>query len=261
MGRSSRIKMTVQTENVGAVRVLSLARPERKNALTADMYALLADGLLSAASDASVHVLMLTGNAAGFTAGNDLGDFLKNPPTSAQAPVFRFLHAIASFPKPLIAAVNGVAIGVGTTMLLHCDLVYASEDTKFSMPFTSLGLCPEAASSLLLPAIAGYARAAEKLLLGETFSAAEALEMGMVNRVVPLEQLREFALAQAQKLCAKPLQSLIETKRLMRAHTAALIPQVMAEEGKVFGRMLTEPAAREAFTAFAEKRPPDFSKC
>jgi enoyl-CoA hydratase/carnithine racemase len=251
--------MTITTENIGAIRVFTLARPERKNALTAEMYSLLADGLVTAAKDPSVRVLMLTGNAAGFTAGNDLGDFLKTPPRGAESPVFRFLHAIAAFPKPLVAAVNGVAIGVGTTMLLHCDLVYASDDAKFSMPFTSLGLCPEAASSVLLPAIAGYARAAEKLLLGEAFSALEAKEMGMVNKVLPLEQLRDFAIAQAQKLCAKPLQSLIETKRLMRMHSAALVPAAMAEEGKVFGRLLGEPAAKEAFTAFAEKRLPDFS--
>jgi enoyl-CoA hydratase/carnithine racemase len=251
--------VAIHQEQVGAVRVLSFARPERKNAITGPMYTALAEGLESAAKDTSIRVVLITGNDAGFTAGNDLADFLNNPP-QGESPVFRFLKAIASFPKPLIAAVNGIAIGVGTTMLLHCDLVYASDDAKLSMPFANLGLCPEAASSYLLPAVAGYTRAAEKLLLGEPFSALEAKEMGMVNKVVPIAELRTHALGQAQKLCAKPLSSLIETKRLMRMHIAQVVPAAMQEEGKSFGRMLREPAAKEAFSAFLEKRAPDFSK-
>ncbi len=252
--------MTILSETIGAVRVLQFARPERKNAITGEMYSLLGDGLLSAAEDPAVRVVVLCGNEAGFTAGNDLGDFLNNPPRGAETPVARFLRAVSSFPKPLIAAVNGVAVGVGTTMLLHCDLVYAADDAKLSLPFVNLGLCPEAASSMLLPARAGYARAAEKLMLGEPFGAAEAQQMGMVNRVMPVADLKAFALAQAQKLAAKPLTALMETKRLMRQGTASLVPQVMAEESAVFTKLLTAPAAKEAFTAFMEKRAPDFSK-
>lgn len=252
--------MTILSETTGAVRVLQFSRAERKNAITSEMYGLLADGLLSAADDPAIRVVVVCGNAAGFTAGNDLGDFLNNPPRGEETPVARFLRAIATFPKPLVAAVNGMAVGVGTTMLLHCDLVYASEDAKLSLPFVNLGLCPEAASSMLLPARAGYARAAEKLMLGEAFGAAEAREMGLVNRVMTLAELKPFAMAQAQKLAAKPMTALMETKRLMRRSTAALVPQTMAEESAVFGRLLTAPAAKEAFTAFLEKRAPDFSK-
>ena len=252
--------MTILSEQIGAVRVLQFARAERKNAITGEMYTLLADGLLSAVDDASVRVVLIKGNDVGFTAGNDLADFLNKPPSGAESPVTRFLRAVASFPKPLVFAVNGIAIGVGTTMLLHGDLIYASEDAKFSMPFVNLGLCPEAASSLLLPALAGYARAAEKLLLGEAFGAQEAKEMGLINRVLPLAELHDFALLQAQKLSAKPLSSVMQTKRLMKSAAAALVPKAMDDEAAVFGRLLKEPAAREAFSAFLEKRTPDFSK-
>ena len=244
----------------GAIMRLGFQRPERRNAITTRMYAALAQGLQQAAADASVKVVVLHGTAQAFTAGNDLGDFLNNPPASDDAPVLRFLAAISSFPKPLVAAVNGPAVGVGTTMLLHCDLVYAGEDAQFSLPFASLGLCPEAASSVLLPALAGYARAAEKLLFGEPFDASEAREMGLVNKVVPAAQVLEFALARAQALARQPASSLLETKRLMRAPLAAQVQRAMVDEGASFRRMITEPAAREAFSAFLEKRKPDFTK-
>ena len=177
-----------------------------------------------------------------------------------EAALFRFLRAIAQFPKPLIAAVCGPAVGIGTTLLFHCDLVYAGDNAAFSMPFVNLGLCPEAASSLLVPQMLGYHRAAEALLLGEPFMAEAALEVGLVNRVLPPTEARAYAHTVAAKLAAKPMSSLVETKRLMKKGQAAQVQAVMAEEGASFGRMLREPAAREAFGAFMERRKPDFSK-
>lgn len=252
--------MNIATENLDRVRVLRFARPERKNAITAAMYAALADALEQAAEDASVRVVVIAGTENAFTAGNDLVDFLNEPPTKDDAPVFRFLRAIASFPKPLVASVCGPAIGVGTTMLLHCDLVYAGENASLSLPFVHLGLCPEAGSSLLLPAVVGYQRAAEKLLLGEPFGAAEAKEIGIVNRVLPVDEVERFALAQAAKLASRPLSSLLATKALMKSGFTDAVRERMVDEGRHFARMLGEPAAREAFSAFLEKRPADFSK-
>lgn len=243
----------------GAVLRLAFNRPERRNAITTSMYTALADGLEHAAATPQVRVVVLHGGADIFTAGNDLGDFLANPPTTADSPVLRFLDVISGFPKPLIAAVNGPAIGVGMTMLLHCDLVYAGEGAQFSVPFARLGLCPEAGSSLLLPALAGYARAAEKLLFGEPFDVSEARDMGLVNKVVPAAQVLEYALQRAQRLAQLPAASLAHTKRLMRAPFAAQLGAVMDAEAATLKGLLTEPAAREAFQAFLQKRKPDFS--
>ncbi|MEN9539284.1 MAG: hypothetical protein RLZZ126_1519, partial [Pseudomonadota bacterium] len=187
----------------------------------------------------------------------------KGPPAATDGglpPVTRFLHGIASFPKPLVAAVCGPAVGIGTTMLLHCDLVYAGDNAAFSMPFVNLGLCPEAASSLLLPQMFGHHRAAEALLLGEPFMAEAALEVGLVNRIVPPTEANGIAQTQARKLAAKPLSALMETKRLMKSGQAAAVRAQMDEEGRSFGRLMVGPAAREAFAAFMEKRRPDFSK-
>ncbi len=248
----------VHTED--GVTTISFNRLERKNSITAAMYASLADAVEQAASDAAVRVVVIQGHETVFSAGNDIGDFLNQPPATPEAPVFRFLRGIAGFPKPVIAAVSGPAVGIGTTLLFHCDLVYAGDNAAFSMPFVNLGLCPEAASSLLVPQMFGYHRAAEALLLGEPFMAEAALEAGLVNRVLPPTETNGYAQAQARKLAAKPLSSLVETKRLMKKGQAALVLQQMAEEGASFGRMLREPAAREAFTAFMEKRKPDFSK-
>ncbi len=224
------------------------------------MYAAMADALQQAADDPSVRVLVFQGHETIFCAGNDLGDFLKSPPTREDTPVFRFLQGLARFPKPMLAAVSGAAVGVGTTMLLHCDLVYAGDNAVFSLPFVNLGICPEAASSLLLPQMAGYHRAAEALLLGEPFKAEAALAMGLVNRVVPAAEVNALVQAQARKLAGKPMSSLLETKRLMRKAQASLVAQQMADEGATFSRMLHEPPAREALTAFMEKRKPDFSR-
>ena len=242
------------------VMTLTLNRVDKKNSITAAMYSTLADALDQAKADAAVRVVLLQGDATVFSAGNDIGDFLHKPPAGQDSPVFRFLHGIAAFPKPIVAAVCGPAVGIGTTMLLHCDLVYAGDNAAFALPFVNLGLCPEAASSLLVPQMFGYHRAAEALLLGEPFMAEAALEVGLVNRVVPPTEANAIAQAQARKLAAKPISSLIETKRLMKKGQAALVAQQMTEEGAVFGRMLGEPAAREAFTAFMEKRKPDFSQ-
>jgi enoyl-CoA hydratase/carnithine racemase len=252
--------LSIDVHTEGGIATIAFARPDKKNAITAAMYAAMADGLAAAAADPAVRAVLITGSAECFTAGNDLQDFLANPPSGEDSPVWRFLRGLAGFPKPVVAAPCGVAVGVGTTLLLHCDLVYAGDNARFSVPFAALGLCPEAASSLLMPAIAGWQRAAEKLLLGEPFGAEEAREMGIVNRVLPAAEAIGFARAQAAKLAALPPASLRETKRLMKGAMADAIPARMAEEGVVFGRMLRAPEAREAFTAFFEKRRPDFSR-
>ena len=242
------------------VMTITFNRPDRKNSITSDMYGAMADALAAAEADAAVRVVLFQGSETVFSAGNDIGDFLNKPPAGMNSPVFRFLHGIAQFPKPVVAAVCGPAVGVGTTLLFHCDLVYAGDNAAFSMPFVNLGLCPEAASSLLVPQMLGYHRAAEALLLGEPFMAEAALEVGLVNRVLPPTEANGVAQGVARKLAAKPISSLIETKRLMKKGQQALVLQQMADEGASFGRMLGEPAAKEAFGAFMEKRKPDFSK-
>ncbi|MBS4038522.1 MAG: enoyl-CoA hydratase [Hydrogenophaga sp.] len=239
---------------------ITFNRLDKKNSITAAMYGAMADALQAAQDDAAVRVVMFQGHETIFSAGNDIADFLNQPPAGEDAPVFRFLRGLAAFPKPVIAAVCGPAVGIGTTLLFHCDLVYAGDNAAFSMPFVNLGLCPEAASSLLVPQMLGYHRAAEALLLGEPFMAEAALEVGLVNRVLPPTEARAYAHTVAAKLAAKPMSSLVETKRLMKKGQAAQVQAVMAEEGASFGRMLREPAAREAFGAFMERRKPDFSK-
>jgi enoyl-CoA hydratase/carnithine racemase len=240
------------------VMTLTFNRLARKNSLTSAMYSDLADALAQAQADDAVRVVVLQGDETVFSAGNDIADFLHSPPAGEDAPVFRFLRHIATFPKPLVAAVCGPAVGIGTTLLFHCDLVYAGDNAAFSMPFVNLGLCAEGASSLLVPQMFGYHRAAEALLLGDAFYAEAALEVGLVNRVLPPSETNAHAHAVARKLAAKPLTSLVETKRLMKQGQQAQVLQVMSQEGEVFGRMLREPAAKEAFAAFMEKRAPNF---
>ena len=241
------------------VMTITLNRVDKKNSFTAAMYATLADALTHAATDAAVRVVLIQGHETVFSAGNDIGDFLNKPPSGPDAPVFRFLNAIATFPKPLLAAVCGPAVGIGTTLLLHCDLVYAGDNAMFSMPFVNLGICPEAGSTLLVPQLMGYHRAAEVLLMGDPFMAEAALEVGLVNRVVPPTEATGLAQQQARRLATKPLSSLIETKRLLKASITPAVLDRMREEGAIFGRMLQEPAAKEAFGAFLDKRKPDFS--
>lgn len=238
---------------------LTINRVDKKNSITAAMYAAMADALAEAENNAAVKAVVIQGHETIFSAGNDIGDFLNKSPSTQDSPVFRFLRGISTFPKPIVAAVCGPAVGIGTTMLLHCDLIYAGDNAAFSMPFVNLGLCPEAASSFLVPQLMGYPRAAEALLLGEPFSAETALEIGLINRIVPPAEVSALAQQQARKLAAKPLSSIIETKRLMKKGTTSVVAERMAEEGASFGRMLSEPAAREAFTAFMQKRKPDFS--
>jgi len=246
-------------DSAGGITTLTIHRVAKKNSFTTAMYAGMADVLEQAQADAAVRVLVIQGHETIFSAGNDIADFLQNPPTTLEAPVFRFMRAISSFGKPIVAAVCGPAVGIGTTLLFHCDLVYAGDNAAFSMPFVNLGVCPEAASSLLAPQRMGYGRAAEALLLGEPFLAEAALEMGLISRIVPPAEANALARRQAQKLAAKPLTSLLATKRLMKQGQASLVAERMAEEGTLFGRMLAEPAAQEAFSAFMEKRKPDFS--
>lgn len=240
-------------------------RLERKNAITAAMYQSMADALVDAESDTLVRAILIAGKPEIFTAGNDLDDFMKNsapvPGVPAEnRPVFQFMRALHGSTKPVIAAVAGAAIGIGTTMLMHCDLVYAADNAKFSVPFTQLGLCPEFGSSLLLPQLAGYPRAAEKLLLGEAFGAQEAFEMGLLTKVLPAAELRAYAEQQAAKLVALPAASIRTTKALMKRPRTDAIQGAIAAENERFAAMLLAPEAKEAFTAFFEKRKPDFSK-
>ena len=241
------------------VMTLTINRLARKNSITAVMYAAMADVLVAAGPDEAVRVLVIQGHESIFSAGNDISDFLNKPPSDSGAPVFRFMQALSSFTKPVVAAVCGPAVGIGTTMLLHCDLIYAGDNAAFSMPFVNLGLCPELASSFLVPQLMGYPRAAEALLLGEPFTAETALEMGLINRIVPPSEASALAQQQARKLAAKPISSLMETKRLMKKGISSVVAERIAEENASFGRLLSAPAAREAFTAFMEKRKPDFS--
>lgn len=247
----------IHTES--GVQTLTINRVAKKNSLTPRMYAALAQALAASAQDDAVRVTVIQGDVTVFCAGNDIEDFLQRKPTDGESPAFVFLRAIAQYPKPLVAAVCGPAVGVGTTMLFHCDLVYAGDNAAFSMPFVNLGLCPEAASSLLVPRMLGYHRAAEALLLGDPFMAEAALEVGLVNRVVPPTEANGVAQAQARKLAAKPMAALVETKRLMKQGFMTTVLNQMAEEGASFARLLQEPAAKEAFSAFLEKRRPNFS--
>ena len=256
----STTRSDILTHAENGVMTVTLNRVDKKNSITAAMYAAMADALAQAEADPAIRAVVLQGHETVFSAGNDIGDFLNQPPATAESPVYRFLHGIAGFSKPLIAAVCGPAVGVGTTMLFHCDLVYAGDNAAFALPFVNLGLVPEAGSSLLLPQMLGYHRAAEALLLGEPFMAEAALEVGLVNRVLPPTECNAVAQQQARKLAAKPLASLVETKRLMKGSQQAAVLARMDEEGQLFGRMLHEPAAREAFAAFAQRRKPDFSK-
>lgn len=243
------------------VLTITINREDKKNALTNDMYTALADALEAARDGKQVRAVVIQGSERVFSAGNDLSDFQSTPSDAGLSrPVFRFLHTLAVFPKPLVAAVCGPAVGIGTTMLLHCDLVYVGANAKLSLPFVNLGLCPEAASSLLLPKVAGHARAAELLMLGEPFSPQLAYEAGLVNAVLEPDEVLVKAQETAAKLAAKPQKSLRVTKELLRPE--ALRTQILErieDEGQTFSAMLHEPAAREAFAAFMEKRSPDFS--
>jgi enoyl-CoA hydratase/carnithine racemase len=254
--------MNILTSKKDKILTIEFNRPEKKNSITSDMYQMMADALKEGEQDAAIRVILFSGKPDIFTAGNDLEDFMNSSAQSdfSDRPVAQFMLHLSSATKPVVAAVAGAAIGIGTTMLMHCDMVYAADNAKFSMPFAKLGLCPEFASSMLLPQIAGYQRAAEKLLLGEAFSAQEALEMGLVGKVLPPAELLPYAYAQAAKLTVLPASSLRTTKSLMKASQKDAILAKMWEENKYFGSLLLSPEAKEAFSAFFEKRKPDFTK-
>jgi enoyl-CoA hydratase/carnithine racemase len=255
-------RMTIKTETADGVARIEIARPEKKNALTVAMYQQLADAVTAANADAQVRAIVIHGQPEIFTAGNDLEDFMAQ--TSREqgmdAPVFQFMRALTGSEKPVIAAVNGAAVGIGTTLLMHCDLVYCSDNAIFSMPFVSLGLCTEFASSLLVPLAAGYHRAAEKLLLSEPISAEEAVEMHIVNRILPPNEVLAHAKRQAARFTQLPPGSVRETKRLLRAGWKTTIEKTIVEESMSFARLLASPEAKEAFTAFFERRKPDFTR-
>ncbi len=249
----------IVTELRDGILRIEIRRPEKRNALTSAMYAAMADALDRAAREDTVRVVLIHGQPGVFTAGNDVTDFL-NGPGDPDRPVFRFLRGIAAAPKPLIAAVSGNAVGIGTTMLLHCDLAYAGESARFQLPFVSLGLCPEAASSLLLPRLVGHQRASELIFFGEPFDAATAREIGLVNAIHAEAALMDAALERAHKLTTQPAASLRATKMLLKKAQAAMVTQAMQDEGVIFQQRLASPEAKEAFSAFLEKRKPDFSR-
>lgn len=252
----------MMSEHVAAVEKdgvleIHIDRPDKKNALTAAMYRAMTAALADAAARPAIGAVLFAGRGDAFSAGNDLKDFLAGPEGGAAA--FDFIRAIAGFEKPLVAAVQGLAVGVGTTLLFHCDLVYAAPDARFIMPFVNLGLVPEAGSSLLAPATLGHAKAAAMLLLGEPMDAQAADRAGLVTALVPADSLLDHARAKAQALTAKPPQALALTRRLMKGDPAALVAR-MEEEASLFHQALASAEAREAFTAFFEKRPPVFQR-
>jgi enoyl-CoA hydratase/carnithine racemase len=252
--------MSIRTATASGVATIEIARPEKKNALTLSMYDALLAAVDAAQSDPAVRALLITGQPGVFTAGNDLEDFLKRPPVGEDSPVFRLMKALSRCDKPVVAAVTGIAVGIGTTMLLHCDLVYVSAEARLTMPFVALGLVPEFGSSWLLPRLMGQVRAAEKLLLGDPFTAAEAVELGLANAVLPPAEVVPHARRIAERFNALPPQAVRETKRLLRRPLTEPIERAMQAEASVFVERLRSPEAREALQAFLEKRKPDFSK-
>lgn len=242
----------ILTTQDGGVLTLSFNRPEKMNALTRSMYAGLSKALNDAAGDFGVRAVVLTAQGDHFTAGNDIMDFMNNPPTSDDSEVAKFLAAILNFPKPLLAAVKGNAVGVGTTMLLHCDVVIAGPTANFSMPFASLGLVPEAGSSFLFPQLVGYQRAARIFMTGESFDADSAIEMGLVSakEVDPLAH----ALKIAQHIAEQPPQAIINTKALLKAKNHDAVAAIMKAEFEIFSMALQSEEAMEAFMKFMSKK-------
>jgi enoyl-CoA hydratase/carnithine racemase len=253
--------MSIKCATLNGVATIEIARPEKKNALTVEMYQAMADAVHAACEDSAVRALLITGQPGIFTSGNDLQDFLTRPrPNSADSPVFRFMRALIGCDKPVVAAVTGGAIGIGVTMLLHCDFVYVSDEARLAMPFTSLGLVPEFASSLIVPQLMGGRRAAEKLLLGDPFNGEAAVECGIANAVLPAAEVVAHARRVAERFNALPPGAVRDAKRLVREpHRAALLDAVQ-REGTLFAERLASAEAREAMQAVLEKRKPDFSK-
>jgi enoyl-CoA hydratase/carnithine racemase len=260
----------IEIKAADGVQVIRFLRAEKKNALTGPMYAAMSQALEAAEGDDAIAVHVFIGSGGVFSAGNDINDFLRRAQATAQAtaggdgggiptPSLDFIRRLPKVTKPMIAAVDGLAIGVGATMLLHCDLVYATPAASLRTPFLDLGLVQEAASSITAPARMGYPRAFELICLGEPFSAARALEAGLINAVVPAEELEATALKAARRLAAKPRQALLTSRRLLRQNFPDLGAMIDAEAA-AYQTLMASPEAREAFTAFLEKRPPDFAK-
>jgi enoyl-CoA hydratase/carnithine racemase len=252
--------MSIKAYTLDGVATIEIARPEKKNALTIAMYQAMADALVAARDDSAVRAVLVTGQPGIFTSGNDLEDFMQRPAKGLDSPVFQFMRALMDCDKPVVAAVTGGAIGIGTTLLLHCDFVYVSDEARLALPFASLGLVPEFASSLLLPRLLGNVKAAEKLLLGDPFGPMEAVECGIANAVLPASEVVAHARRIAERFKHLPPGAVRDTKRLMRAGLAERMWPTIEAEAKIFGERLRGPEAREAFQAFFEKRKPDFTK-
>ena len=241
------------------VAILRIARPQKKNAITREMYGALTKGLQEANANPAVRAVLITGEPGMFTAGNDLDDFMKHA-DDKEPPSIAFMRALVACEKPVVAAVTGVAVGIGTTMLFHCDLVYVSEEARLSMPFVGLGLVPEFASSVLLPALVGHAKAAEMLMLGTPFGASEAVALGIANAALAPDVVLDHARRAAERFNALPPGAVRETKKLMKQSRSEAVAQAIATEAAVFAERLPGPEAREALGAFFEKRKPDFSR-
>jgi enoyl-CoA hydratase/carnithine racemase len=247
---------TTTSEGILQIRI---NRPEKKNALTFAMYTAMTEALEKADGNPAVRVVIITGVDGCFTSGNDVADFLQSSGLGGDSPAIRFLHTLSTTGKPVIAVVTGLAVGIGVTMLLHCDLVYAADTATFQLPFVNLGLVPEAASSMLLPRMLGHQRAAELLLLAEKFDARTAQGLGLVNAVCGATELSAFVQQRAAVLAAKPPASVRLTKALMKREPES-VPARIAEEGKQFSHQLGSPEAREAMEAFMQRRKPDFTR-
>jgi enoyl-CoA hydratase/carnithine racemase len=251
----------IQTELKDDVLHITIDRPEKKNALTGAMYSALAEAVEQGEANADVRAMLLHGKGDSFTAGNDLEDFLADPwKQDMHPPAIRFITAVVQATKPIVAAVHGSAVGVGVTILLHCDLVYAADNAKLMLPFVNLGIVPEAGSTMILPLLLGHQRAAELLMLGAPISAQRAYELGMVNAVVSPEALMSTAINAAQILAEKPAAALRATKALMKKAGARELERALREEVEVIAGRLASPETREALTAFLEKRKPDFKQ-
>ncbi len=254
--------MNIRNATINGVATIEIARPEKKNALTGAMYKAMADALTAAQADAAVRAVLITGQPGVFTSGNDVEDFVTRGGSGSvdESPAFAFMRALIGIDKPVVAAVTGAAIGIGTTMLLHCDLVYVSDEARLAMPFVGLGLVPEFGSSLVLPRLMGNVRAAEKLLLGDPFTGADAVEAGIANAVLPAGEVLNHARRIAERFNALPPGAVRETKKLLRRAGMDEVFKAIALEGVVFAQRLRSAEAKEAFQAFLQKRKPDFSK-
>jgi enoyl-CoA hydratase/carnithine racemase len=250
----------IQISIAKRVQFIRINRQERKNALDLSMYKALTDAIHRAESNRNIRVTVITGVADSFCSGNDIEDFLMGPPADASSPIIRFVETLIGTETPIVAAVNGHAIGIGATMLLHCDLVYAADGARFQMPFVNIGLCPEAGSSFLLPLLMGHRQAAEMLYLGKTLNAVEAARLGLVNAVYPASQLESEAMEAAEGIAAQPPEAVRTTKRLLRDAFLDAVGAASRREMQSFLPLLNGPEAREALSAFMEKRAPDFSR-